>query len=240
MGKRRWAKTALVALPLLAAGIAHAGPLEVSPVTMEMAPGRMATTLTVTNHGTARTAIQVRSFAWAQGGTEDTLTRTDDLVVSPPMFQLGPNEAQTVRLMARRPAQGSEASYRLLLDELPAGREPGAIQLALRLSLPVFVAPAGQTAPDLAWRVVQSAGGAEVRVLNRGTRRDRIADVAVALPGGASVKPAGLQNPYVLPGVERRLRLPVERGALRVPQVRIVGRDDFGQLSAPAPVQAEP
>jgi fimbrial chaperone protein len=240
MRKPSWAKMALAALSLCASGTAHAGNVEVAPVTVDLAPGRMSATLSVTNHGQAPTAVQLRGFDWTQSATSDNLARTEDLVVSPPIFQLGPNESQTVRVMLRRPAQSSETSYRILLDELPNSKEPGAIEFALRLSLPVFVAPAGRVMPDLAWHITYGAGGVELCVLNRGTRRDRVFDLAVQLPNGATVKPVALQNPYVLPGVERHMRLPVDRLALRGSAMRVTGHDDLGSIDATAAVQAAP
>jgi fimbrial chaperone protein len=239
MRKSSWAKMALAALSLCASGTAHAGNVEVAPVTVDLAPGRMSATVSVTNHEAAPTTVQLRGFNWTQGATDDNLARSDDLIVSPPIFQLGPNESQTVRVMLRRPAQGAETSYRVLLDELPTSKEPGAIQFALRISMPVFVAPAGRVAPDLAWRVTYGPSGPELCVLNRGNRRDRVLDLMVHLPNGAVVKPTGLQNPYVLPGVERHMRLPADRLAVRG-AVQVTGQDDLGAINVSAAVQAAP
>src|ERR1700742_1222288 len=71
---------------LLAAGTANAQSLTVLPVSIELAPGQMATTLTVINQGDAETAFQIRAFAWSQRADgDDQLGVTDDLRASPPI-----------------------------------------------------------------------------------------------------------------------------------------------------------
>jgi fimbrial chaperone protein len=235
------AKMALAAIAsLTSVAAAHAGTVEVSPVTVTLQPGQTATTLSVVNHGTSRTAIQVRSFAWSQGPSSEDLTPTNELVVSPPIFQLGPEETQTVRLLLRRPPQGVESSYRLLLDELPVGSTPGVVQFALRLSLPLFALPAGQGMPNLSWHIAPGASGTELVVANHGTRHDRLSGLSVSLPGGGSVKPGGLQNLYVLAGVERRLSLSLGRAGLGGASLTVTGTDDLGRVNAPAPLQSTP
>ncbi len=236
--RAKMALTAIASLTSLAA--AHAGTVEVSPVNVTLQPGQTATTLTVVNHGTSRTAIQVRSFAWSEGPTSEDLVPTNDLVVSPPIFQLGPEETQTVRLLLRRSPQGVESSYRLLLDELPVGGTPGAVQFALRLSLPLFALPAGQGMPNLSWHIAPGASGTELVVANRGTRHDRLSGLSVSTPSGGSIRPGGLQNLYVLAGTERRLPLALGRVGPGGTSFTVTGTDDLGRVNASAPVQSTP
>ena len=124
----------------------------------------------------------------------------------------------------------------MLLDELPAAGEPGKIQFALRLSMPLFAAPAQSSPPVLVWRIVNTPAGAELRVANRGGKHDRISEIVVRLPGGRSVKASLLHNPYVLAGVERSVPLHVGRVASGVPAT-ITGHDDVGVINASADIQ---
>ena len=72
--------------------------VEVSPVMLELPAGAASTVLTVANRGTQRAAIQVRGFEWKQSPTEDPLSPTGALLISPPLFELEPGETQVVRL----------------------------------------------------------------------------------------------------------------------------------------------
>ena len=112
----------------------------VTPVTVEMAAGQRATILTVQNHTDRAATFQVHApFAWSQPAGNDQLDPTDGLLVSPPLGVLPPGSSQVVRLgAAPRRSRLAEASYRILLDQLPAeGAPAGQVGFVLRLSFPV-------------------------------------------------------------------------------------------------------
>lgn len=236
-----WTKMVLGAvLPLLLAmSAAQAGTIEVAPVMAELLPGSSSTTLIVTNHNPVRTSIQVRGYSWSQTDTTDPLARTDNLIVSPPIFQLDPGQSQTIRLLVRQPPARGEATYRLLVDELPGGPGSGTVQFALRLSLPVFAEAEAQPGPpQLSWRIAPLGPGmAELRVRNDGDHHDRLSDLALQIPGVGTVKPTGLPNPYVLAGAERSWRIALGSGArLSGRIVQLTGRDMTGSIHVPVPV----
>ena len=215
--------------PLLAGiGSARAASIEVSPVMVELAPGRMSATMTVTNRSNGASAVQMRAFHWTQTPTDDALAATDDMIVSPPIFQLGAGEQQIVRVLLRKPPGAAEATYRLLLDELPTGQEAGQIQFALAC------------APVLAWRIVEGEGGAELCVLNRGDRHDRIDRLEVQLPNGRLIRAIPVNNAYVLAGIERRIPLRIGRLDAAGGTVAVTGHDDNGPIDATAAIERVP
>ncbi|HEX4652543.1 MAG TPA: fimbria/pilus periplasmic chaperone, partial [Granulicella sp.] len=98
----------------------------------------MATVLTVGNQSNHEIAFQIRAFAWQQNRAgDDQLAATDELLASPPLASVAPGASQVARLVLRRPPQGREATYRILLDELPPAGQAGRVHVALRLSIPV-------------------------------------------------------------------------------------------------------
>ncbi len=220
---------------------ALAGQLEVAPTTLDLPPRVTSTILTVTNHGSERTGIQVRGFAWAQTPADDTLTPTKALLISPPMAQLDPGESQTVRILLREQPTAAEASYRLLVDELPAAGTAGVVRLALRVSLPMFVAPTRQTAPAMQWRLVSSNTGMELQASNHGTKRERVSDMAVQVAGLGTVKPQPLVNAWVLAGADRHWTIPsAHAGELHVSQVSLSAKLESGAINASVPVLRGP
>lgn len=222
---------AMTALPHIAAAQA----LEVAPVTVDLPAGRATTIIRITNRGDQATAIQVRPFAWTQDGGEDRLTATSDLMVSPPFSTLAPGDTQTIRIVLRKPAEMRESAYRMLIDQLPSVTDPGSIQLALRISLPVFAAPAVPVRTALSW---QLAGDDPVKrtliVRNTGTRRAKI----TALKVGETATLPGFTFRYVLPGSQASI--PVEAGAggwaSRQGHVHVSGTTDQGKVEADAPL----
>ncbi|WP_458097821.1 fimbrial biogenesis chaperone [Roseomonas sp. WA12] len=225
----------LAAAVLLTPGPAEAGSLEVAPVSTDLLPGQQASVVTVTNRDTTPTSVQVRAFDWSQDATSDRLTPTQDLLVSPPAFQLAPGGSQVVRMVLRRPPAQGERAFRLLVDQIPGPADAGQqVRFALRLSLPVFAQTSANGRPQLEWRL-QSSG--ELVVANRGTRRAQLAGLSLAGPGGTSIPLAAPENPYVLPGMERHWRL---RGAQPRPGMilRATGSGEAGQFAVDVPVPA--
>ncbi|WP_439598361.1 fimbrial biogenesis chaperone [Falsiroseomonas sp.] len=204
---------------LLRPASSQAATLAVDPIMVEFRPGRATATLQVSNRGGSATAAQLRLFAWSQDGDRDVLTPTTDLLASPPIFELRPDEDQVVRLALRRPAERLERTYRLILDEIPPAGRPREVVVALRLSMPVIVAGLLPAAPALSWRAERGPGN---RILllarNTGPRHVRVDQLEALLPRGAVTAQPVSANPFVLPGAERRWQLPLAAasGSLRL------------------------
>lgn len=201
------AMAALFALGCLQAGMVQARSLEISPIMVTFAPGQTATTIELKNRDEAPVAIQARPYRWTQAGDEDTLTPTQELILSPPIFTVPAGASQTMRLLLRGGAVGGEErSYRLLLDEVPpANTRSRQIEIALRVSLPVMVASASSAPAALRWRAGRGPGGeTQLSVINSGTAYAHVNMIEVTLADGSHPKavPRGA-NPYILPGATR-------------------------------------
>ncbi len=221
--------------------------LELAPVSVDVPAGRMTSTIRITNRGDQPTTVQIRSFAWSQSDGDEHLDPTPNLLVSPPFATLGAGETQTVRVVLRKAATAREDSYRLLVDQLPSAATPGSINVALRVSLPVFAAPALQARAALSWKLVGQEGGnrepgkARLVVRNDGTRRARLS--ALTVEGGSmTVSIPGFAFRYVLAGAEAvipvEIRTAGPAGAVR--SVHVSATTDQGKVEADAPVTLAP
>src|SRR4029077_4276678 len=85
------------------------------------------------------------------------------------------------------PPQGQEASYRILLDQLPPPAAPGTVRIALRLSIPILAEPATRAAPHVQWRIERGGGQAWLVAVNDGNRHETVRDIALATAGGGSL-----------------------------------------------------
>lgn len=190
---------------LMPAG-AQASSLEISPVTVNLAPGQNVTTVEVTNRGDASAAIQIRAYGWNQAGNEDVLTPTQDIIVSPPIFTVSKGSSQTVRMLLRGGIATRERNYRLLIDEVPpANIHNQQVAIAMRVSLPVIAASAQALPPKLQWRATRGTGHQILlSATNDGTSYDKVHAIVVTLADGSHpiVKASG-NNPYILPGAQR-------------------------------------
>jgi len=224
---------------LMAGGTARAQSLTVLPVTVEMTPGQMAVSLTVINQGTSETSIQIRAYDWSQSGAdgEDQLTASDALLASPPQALIAPATAQVVRLVLRRGPKDKESTYRILLDQIPAPAQPGVVQIALRMSIPIFAQPTGVAVPSVKYRVERDAGKMFLVAVNGGARHETIRDIVLKTADGKVVKTETDASPYVLAGATRRWRivdqvgLPATGGTLH-----LTAHADAGAVDQPVSV----
>jgi fimbrial chaperone protein len=200
------AGTTLAALLIvfLAAGAARAQSLRVMPVNIQMLPGQNATTITVINEGSAATAIQVRIYGWNQADGTDQLTDTAELLASPPLATIAAGESQVVRLVLRRAPKGREATYRILLDQIPAATAPGIVQVVIRMSIPVFAQPAMRAVPHVQFHIERGAGKAYLVAVNDGLRHEAIRGVVLSAGDGTMLNNDSGASPYVLAGATRR------------------------------------
>jgi fimbrial chaperone protein len=197
------ALAAIVAL-FLTGLAAEAQALSVLPVNIFFTPGQRATSLTVTNKGKSETAIQIRAFAWNQPDGNDKLTATDEVVASPPLATMAPGATQVVRLILRQSPQGKEATYRILLDQIPPPAEPGVVHMVLRLSIPIFVQPAGRSFADVQFHLERDAGQIYLVGFNAGNLHESIRDIELTTSDGRKLKEDSNTSPYILSGATRR------------------------------------
>lgn len=202
------AAACLACVPALAAN------LQISPVSITFKAGQGAAGITLQNQGDTPVYGQVRAYAWAQPAGEDALTDTTELVVSPPIIEIAPRATQTIRLVLRAPAAGSERTYRLLIDEIPrdTGPESG-VDIRLRYSVPVFVPPVGDAAPVLAWKVVRAEGEWKLTVSNTGTLHAQLGTTTFRNAAGREYEISKGLLGYVLPGQQRTWKLAVDKDA---------------------------
>ena len=222
----------LAAIPVLLTGVAaRAQSLSVMPVNINLAPGQSATPLPVTNQGTTKTAIQIRAFGWNQQADGDQLAASDAVVVSPPIASIDPGASQVVRLILRQAPQGREATYRILVDQIPPPAEPGIVHLVLRLSIPIFAEPATRAFPQLQFHLEVDGGQMVLVGSNDGLRHEAVRDIEIVTSDGRKLKAAPSSSPYILAGATRRWNISLE-GPLPAPgdPMELIGHSDAGAV----------
>ena len=197
---------AAVAL-FLASFAASAQSLSVLPVNVFLPSGQRAASLSLKNSGDKPTSIQVRAYDWSQKDDADQLIDSKLIVVSPPLVTIQPGSTQVVRLILRQPPVGSEATYRILLDQIPGPGEPGVVQMVLRISIPVFAAAAMKAVPQDRFRLERDGEGLFLVGVNTGQSHDTLHDIAVTASDGRKFTLKAKVSPYLLAGATRRWEL---------------------------------
>ncbi|MFW3896852.1 molecular chaperone [Pseudomonas bharatica] len=244
---RERARLALAALLLWAGATSAATSVLIWPIDPVIEAEQKAGALWLENRGNEEANLQVRIFAWRQGGFDDQYQNQRDIIGSPPLAKIAPGQKQLIRLTRTGTSPvGQEQAYRIIIDEIPPALPPdnadkpqAAIRFQMRYSVPLFVYgqglwgkadPSGQRSdagvgkPQLSWRQVSTQGRSWVEIRNTGPVHARLTDVV--MQQGAQSRPLveGLLG-YVLPGATMRWPAPLQASASTALKGRINGGD---------------
>jgi len=212
---------------------AHAGSLGVSPIRVHLSDATPTAALTLENSGGAPVVVQLQLMQWTAGANEDQYTPSDDVVAMPPIMTIRPGEPQIVRMGLTRGADPQrELAYRLYIEEVPPPPKPGyqGLQVALRIGVPVFVAPAVAAAPRLQWRMVRSGADAvTVTATNAGNAHQRLLKLSLRPPDGDRVVATQQIVGDLLAGQSRQWRVRLNE-ALPQGRLRLSVETDRGPI----------
>jgi len=203
----------LCALALFSPCTAMAAGWEIDPVRVELSPHQQTAAITLKNGSDQPTSIQIEAVAWSQTEGKDIYIPTKELLVSPPIVTIAPQAEQIIRVALRRQADASnELTYRINLQELPVKPAPGftGVQVALRISLPVFIKPQnGEAEPKATWKVSRvSDKQVKVTVQNTGNAHIQVSDFALYAQGMTEAIASESGSSYVLSGQTHEWVLP--------------------------------
>lgn len=223
-------------LTIGAIGPAVAGSIAVNPVRQTLSATQTTGALVVRNSGADPSVVQLQVVSWSQQDGKDVQVPTKDLLATPPIFTVPAGGSQTVRIGLRRsPDARREGSYRLIMQEVPPPPKPEfrGLQVALRLSVPIFVAPAVVSPPTLAWRANLTAQG-DVNITAANTSnthvqvlRFKLLSAGVALPGTETAQAA-----YILPEQQRDWSLRLKSIPAAGSTLRVEAQTDAGDMQA--------
>jgi fimbrial chaperone protein len=226
---------ASAALALLWVRPAAAGSFAVAPIRVEFHGIEKTAVLTVRNETDADTLIQLKPVVWSQSGGVDQFGDTKDLLVTPPIFKLPAKGEQIIRVALRRGADPArELSYRLFIQEVPqsASLVKGQLTVALRISLPVFVATTAKSPGSLQWQASWlSDGQLQLTASNAGNAHVQVTDFSLQFGAGASANGSNASH-YVLPGSSSQWTLPAPEGVEHDAVITVHGHSDQGDFSA--------
>ena len=196
-------------LAVFAGGNSLAGSFSISPVRVFLEPRQRAAALTIVNSADTEVVLQADVLRWSQDGAgQDRLEPSDDVIVSPPILKVPAQGRQVVRLARLvQPDPQRQLTYRLLLREVPdtsRAVQPGAsLPIALVLSIPIFLSPAGAQ-PDVRCEL-HSGQPLEVTCRNDGRAHAQLRELSILREGRTLGRFEGAV--YLLAGSRRVLPL---------------------------------
>jgi fimbrial chaperone protein len=209
----------------------------VTPLRVELGPKVPAAVVDVINTSAGSLTLQMQQRSWVQDEGRDGQAETRDLILSPVIFTLQPGEKQVVRIALRGvPDARRERAFRIFISEVPTPQlkvapDASGFRVALRMDIPLFVAPLQPTAPEPSYAL--DAKGARLVVRNSGSAHIRYTDFVILQAGR---KVAELPIFTVLAGNERSFELPRDKigagGGLRVQAESNAGPIDAAVVDA--------
>jgi fimbrial chaperone protein len=190
-------------------GNSLAGSFSISPVRVFLEPRQRAAALTIVNGADTEVVLQADVLRWSQDGTgQDRLEPSDDVIVSPPILKVPAQGRQVVRLARLvAPHPQRQLTYRLLLREVPdtsrATQAGASLPIALVLSIPIFLSPAGAQ-PDVRCEL-QAGQPPQVACRNDGRAYAQLRELSVLREGQTLGRFEGVV--YLLAGTHRVLPL---------------------------------
>ena len=219
------------------AKIVAAGSFQVNPIRVDMSARVTAAALTIRNDGDEPVVVQLSVLAWSQELGEDKYGATNEALVTPPIATIAAGAQQIVRVGLRRPPDPRrELAFRLFLQEVPPPPKPdfNGLQVALRVSLPVFVAPLAPSTRQLAWAAKIGPDGAiRLTVRNTGNTHVQISDfelrpsddeVPIAHEAGLAYALAGESREWLLRSLTARSK--------KATDLRLKAITDAGEIEA--------
>ena len=237
--RRAAAQAALLALSLTAPA-ALAGVVQVNNTRLDIARGAKSVAITVSNPSDDQVVVQMNVVAWAQSSGKDVYVDSEDFVVAPPIATIAAGGEQIVRLVMRRRSDPTiERAYRLYISEVPPPPKPGfqGLQVALRIGVPVFVAPSsGKATPKITWRAERSADRIRIGAQNNGNAHVKFTALEARAGDGQPVVISPTQPAYILPGAAFFWEASVEHG-LVPPRIHLKASTDAGEITTDLAVE---
>ncbi len=192
-----------------------------NPVRVTLSPTQTVAAVTVANVGSESTVVQLETSSWSQHDGQDALTKTTEILATPPIVTIPPGGSRIIRVGLRRaPDPQHELTYRMFLREVPPP-EPIAqgLRVALLISMPVFVVPAQQLNPEVQWHALRMQdGNIRLTATNKGQAHIQLGQLEIApAEGGPPIATRNMAE-YLLPDNSREWtitpRSPATVGAL--------------------------
>lgn len=229
-------RTAFLIASAMVLGVAAAGSFMVDPTRIELGPGQLSATLTIRNDDREPAVIRIEPRAWEQQHGEDLYAPSKEILVTPPIVTVAPGAEQIVRVALRRALDPKkELTYRIYLQEVPPPPRPGfsGLQVALRISLPVFAKPGDAAVPRATWSAGYLAREHALRVslANTGNAHLQLQEFKLSAPGSDATLALQQTAVYLLPGQSRDWLLKLNASVrISVQRLRLKAVTDAGEM----------
>lgn len=193
----------------------------------------------MTNYGDDPIVLQLGAVGWTKVFGQDRHESTKDIVITPPMVNLGPQEKQIIRVGVTVPPDPKRgATYRLIFKEVPSpdsGPYFG-IKTLLEVRVPLVIAPLVPSKPEVTWKIKKiSDKKISVEIQNIGDSYISLHEISLS---AKDEKRSFYREPvssYILPSQKQEFELNL-LSSMNKNNVEIKAETDQGEITATVPV----
>lgn len=222
-------------LCLLWSSWTQAGSFVVNPVRATLSTSNAVSAHTVSNSGREPALLQVEIMEWTQQDGKDVYTPSREIIASPPIVTVPAGGSQMIRVGLRRaPDPQRELAFRMYVQEVPPPATTGfqGLQVALRLGIPVFIAPDVAQPPALAWQLYRTAKGQlEVDLKNSGNTHVQVFNLRLVRPDGTELASQKTAT-YILSGQNRNWQIKDSSVPVSGTQLHLFAKTNVGDIDA--------
>lgn len=163
----------------LASPVFALGTYSISPVLVKINADEKMAGITITNESDVSARFQVESKRWRQSEGVDSYEETNDLIVSPPIFEMAPHAQQLIRVALRHRGESlkEEQLYRLMIKEMQPQIKSlamtGKVNTLMEFNLPVFFMPTHPIS-KVDWILQKRGNMLQVKAVNSGNVHERV------------------------------------------------------------------
>jgi len=175
----------------------------ITPVRLDLSAMRPNAVLQIENRSDDPVLLQAHVVTWNFAEGMEQYTNTDDILLNPPIFELGPHQKQFVRLGLRHVNDSAvERTYRLILEQVPEKPKPGfsGLTTILRISVPVFAVPRTKVSPKVSWHAERTGTGIKLVGVNHGSAHIQLTHFELSESESEAAQVTRSMTEYLLPG----------------------------------------
>lgn len=215
---------------LLPGKAALAGAFQVNPVNINLPADKATAALTIQNADDKPLSVRISAYAWTQENGVDVRTPTKDVLATPPIVTIPAKGSQVIRVGLRNRDTSVERAYRVIVEEIPQQiADKAAIQMVLRLDLPLYALPKTAGKADLKWSAWRDAqGNVVMEARNSGTLHEQVRELQAKTASGKSITLSKAMG-VVLPGSARQWKIGKPEGLAADTSFKLVTKTSHGE-----------
>ncbi len=193
--------------------LSYAEGIQISPVRVYIEPGELNSSFTIYNRSDEPVLFQLKAVKWHQKAGEDIYSDTHDIIINPPIMNIGPDSYQLFRVGLRNPLPANnEHFYRIFATQVATKKNTvikNQIQTLLEFNIPVFILPKEEQ-KDLIVELRKIKDQLELRIANESNVHIQIAQIDIYPDKNKLETPLYSQDTfvYLLPKQEKTWDLP--------------------------------